>query len=261
MKKFFRTAVAAICIMHAFTLVSCKKDVSPANDLIAASATEAASPFCKIERYTTNAPFFGSGYAEFGYNEAGDPVRVIPRFMPDYRISHEFRYDSLHRLTDHIFGSSKGFFDAWTRYGYDPSGRIATGIQYRNGLYGTNPVGGTPVSLTIFFYDEAGRINKTISYYTRELPSVTQTYQYDDAGNLMRPGVVYDDKVHFRRTSNVWMFIDRDYSMNNPLTAASYNQQGLPTVFSTNVPIQRFLHSLPLNYSTITYTCVGDPVN
>lgn len=255
MKKILFSVLCTTGCAFMLVLVSCRKDIKQEETVGLVTAVSPELTVCNIQRFTTNDPFFGTGFAEFIYNAAGNPIYVVPRFNPDYRIAHEFRYDAANRLTDHIFGSSKGFYQAWARFNYESSTstRIATSFHYRNGLVGTNPTS-TPIAYTIYFYDEAGRIIKTITYLHGEHPSVTQTYQYNAAGNLIREGVVYDDKVHLRRTSSVWMFIDRNYSMNNPLSASAYNQQGLPTIFNNSTAQKEFfLGSLPLNRSTITY--------
>jgi len=58
--------------------------------------------------------------------------------------------------------------------------------------------------------------------------SLVNSYSYNADGNLA--GHDYDDKINYHRTNRVWMFIDRDYSVNNPVIATyEYNDFGLPT--------------------------------
>lgn len=49
---------------------------------------------------------------------------------------------------------------------------------------------------------------------------------YDASGNPT--GRTYDNKLNMNRTNSVWMFITRDYSVNNPFTAKQYNDKELP---------------------------------
>ncbi len=89
--------------------------------------------------------------------------------------------------------------------------------------------------------DAKGRVVKAIPSPPTD-PSNSTLYAYDARGNLVRPGVTYDDKVNPYRTSSTWMFIYQDYSVNNPSTThvAAYNAYGLPTditsygIFSSN---------------------------
>ncbi|MBL7696845.1 MAG: hypothetical protein JNK79_01755, partial [Chitinophagaceae bacterium] len=59
-------------------------------------------------------------------------------------------------------------------------------------------------------------------------------YNYDSRGNLIQPdtdgvgNLEYDNKPGMLRTHPVLMFIQRNYSVNNPKGATSYNQAGLP---------------------------------
>ena len=50
-------------------------------------------------------------------------------------------------------------------------------------------------------------------------------------------GVVYDNKMNINRTNDIWQFLSRDYSVNNPFTAAAYNTARFPTTISSLLPI------------------------
>ena len=94
--------------------------------------------------------------------------------------------------------------------------------------------------ITFFRYE-----NGTSWYALAGIPVETKpgSYElsYDRNGNLVRPGVTYDDKINIYRTNRVWQFINGDYSRNNPVTGggfysfpvtpAAYNGAGLPTRF------------------------------
>ena len=84
------------------------------------------------------------------------------------------------------------------------------------------------------------------------------TYNYDGAGNLIHPasaGVVYDNKMNINRTNDIWQFLSRDYSMNNPFTADAYNAAGFPTVVNTLPSVlwsSEFKRGVPMQ---INYRC------
>jgi len=109
-----------------------------------------------------------------------------------------------------------------------------------------------------YYYDLFGRISKVVStfyydiYESEEVGTVTTTnYKYDRRGNLIIPGVIYDNKTSLSRTHPIWMFINKDYSLNNAVKATSYNSEGLPLTFSE---YNRFLES-SIFIQTVEYDC------
>jgi hypothetical protein len=78
-------------------------------------------------------------------------------------------------------------------------------------------------------------------------------YVYDANGNLVN-GAVYDNKLNINRTNAVWMFITRDYSVNNPFTASQYNQNSLPLRFTATNNTPAFLPTAKGNVS-VDYLC------
>lgn len=104
-------------------------------------------------------------------------------------------------------------------------------------------------------YDRYGRIIHQFDP-TGTYTFLDQTYSYDAAGNLIN-GATYDRKLNFRRTNWVWMFIDRDFSVNNPFKAYSYNNGGLPIHFipfsSLETGDSGFLTENPYTEGWITY--------
>ncbi len=94
--------------------------------------------------------------------------------------------------------------------------------------------------LTTYTYDATCRVIKTTTIGIGGpedgfVPLVNE-YSYDINGNLVLPGITYDNKVNIHRTNKVFMFVDRDYSMNNPFTAPAYNGYGLPQTVGTPTP-------------------------
>ena len=114
--------------------------------------------------------------------------------------------------------------------------------------------------LTTYTYDGTCRVIKTsaidLSIAGGGTPAVN-TYTYDASGNLVRPGIVYDNKVNIHRTNKIFMFVDRDFSMNNPFTAATYNGYSLPwTLSSPGVLLPKILFlQRPIDNSTFVYAC------
>ncbi|MBL7697861.1 MAG: hypothetical protein JNK79_06870 [Chitinophagaceae bacterium] len=45
----------------------------------------------------------------------------------------------------------------------------------------------------------------------------------------------YDTKASYLQTNPLWMFIHRNYSMNNPQGVTQYNSKNLPLGFTKNV--------------------------
>jgi len=169
----------------------------------------------------------------FTYNAYGDPVTGLRAHWSTGYPNFLFRYDHFNRLTDLVgfYGYNPDFsggVEIWSRYKYDGHGRIVLDSFYMFptvvddhptlGEYGT-------VFLNTYEYDAQGRIVK-FTYGSNYFHTPT-VYSYGADGNLT--GTPHDNKINLHRTNKVWMFLDRDYSVNNPLTAAyTYNDHGLP---------------------------------
>jgi YD repeat-containing protein len=169
--------------------------------------------------------------AIFTYNTLGNPVSIIhQRNIGNDNIF--FKYDNANRLTNFIvqYADAQGG-DQWHRYSYDPHNttRIIADTDYVS--YVTD--NGTIIyydhtELTTFVYDAQNRISKTTETVLGD--TIVTTYTYDSHGNLETGGAVYDKKVNVHRTNKLWMFLDRDYSVNNPVDNGTYtyNQGNLP---------------------------------
>ncbi len=185
--------------------------------------------FIYRDPYSKNSP---PDTITFTYNQYGNPVsgtRPGPRTgAPNYL----FLYDK-DRLTDFVGVYSNGTSaEYWHKYFYDNLGRIVLDSVYQfpqiqNGKM-VNPYGSYIIR---FDYDNLNRIIGG----TMILPdgyTYPQSYSYDANGN--RSGGSYDSKINFRRTNRIWMFLDRDYSINNSFLADTYNAIGLPTSINLN---------------------------
>lgn len=169
---------------------------------------------------------------QFTYNSSGDPASVTRNAgshtgYPNY----SFKYDQKKRLTDFI-GVYEGNVNAefWHKYFYDNNDNIVMDSTYifpriSNGF----PENAFDKRLTFYVYDNSGRIIKDSTVSQSGSP-VVQTYAYDANGNKI--GKTYDGNSNINRTNAIWMFLNRDYSTNNPFNADAYNTSGLPSSFN-----------------------------
>lgn len=219
--------------------------------------------FCNIQSYTFSG--VGTSYpantATFTYDALGNPLTVTNTEVSTGYPNQVFRYDGAHRLTEFYRPYNNGQFETWHKYVYDGSGRIAFDTTF---VFGTvtpaGPSGSWQTRLTTYTYDAGCRIIKTsaidLGIPGGGTPAVTN-YSYDINGNLVRPGVVYDSKVNIHRTNKVFMFVDRDYSMNNPFTATAYSGYSLPWTISSPAAINPAIFFLlrPIDNSNFEYKC------
>jgi hypothetical protein len=194
---------------------------------------------------------------QFTYNSLGDPVSITRvagghTGYPNY----SFKYDEKNRLTDFI-GPYSGNTTAeyWHKYFYDAPGNIILDSAYifPKIAYGF-PENAYMRQLTYYTYDSKGRIIKDSTVFSGISSATVHTYAYDANGN--KTGNMYDDKININRTNKIWMFLNKDYSVNNPFTADSYTSSGLPSSF--NLPaagnILLFLNDV-YPEAQITYNC------
>ena len=86
--------------------------------------------------------------------------------------------------------------------------------QYNFGIYhGPLP---SQAAYHYLRYDNPNRILQDSTVYNYyHLPANVQNYAYDQHGNLAGTSKMYDNKLNPRRANAIWMFIDRNYSLNN----------------------------------------------
>lgn len=174
----------------------------------------------------------------FSYNWLGNPVSVINDHTGTGNPNYAFFYDNKNRLIQFLQPYTNGFYEKWDKYGYNNKGQIVYDTNY---VFGPMP-GGIPMPADRFKgyityeYDGEGRIkHETDNYYDTNTLTLTRNidYAYDANGNRVT-GAVYDNKLSINRTNAVWMFITKDYSVNNPFTAIQYNENRLPLHFTYN---------------------------
>jgi len=236
-KRFFMKKIQSFTVRMAFLFVliqfsGCQKFI----DRIFPGHTNNDYTGCRIKHITSQLST-GEGdeevIATVEYNDANNPISFLYNKERGYYLSLRYMYyDSNNRLVDYkvMYDTSLEIEDH--RYGYSGD-RIITDT-------GTFRLTGYIVVLSTFEYDSKGRIvvenRKVIDTEGSpdSWPSVDPIfYQYDSNDNLVIEGdYSYDNKVNFRRTNKVWMFILRNYSQNNLQGATDYNERGLPVRFS-----------------------------
>ena len=247
-----------VCVVISIGLLACTKEVniSTAEDVPLKPKIEKELKHCEITRIVGYEPFLPSPRVfTFEYNSKGDPTSITPTLISTGSPKHEFRYDRKGRLTDYIGPYDNGFFEFWHVYRYDNKDRIVSDSVYIFGKYGETPSNDFP-SLRRFItyeYDAKNRIKKATTVLTTG--SSVDEYDYDNDGNRMVPGVAYDDNPNPLRTNSIWMFLNRDYSVNNPWSTAAYNDNGLATTLV--VPHNRFFIVGSLFPQFIEYSCKG----
>ena len=209
---------------------------------------------CSIVQLTYFVADGSSDVLQFAYNSSGDPVSITRSSGPHTGYpNYSFKYDQNKRLTDFI-----GVYDGnpnaefWHKYFYDNQDHIIMDSTYifprvTNGF----PENAFDKRLTYYTYDKDGRIIKdsTVSLSN----SSVNTYVYNADGNLV--GRTYDNNNNVNRTNEIWMFLNKDYSVNNPFTADAYNTSALPS--SINLPEENGFGFLGNFYSKaqLVYSC------
>ncbi|HWK08216.1 MAG TPA: hypothetical protein VNS58_31530 [Puia sp.] len=186
---------------------------------------------------TQPAPHVTAGTSDtltFTYNSMDNPVRIVHSMGIGENVL--FKYDKWNRLSEYINIYPNGAGDYWHRYAYDKmnSDRIIADTAFRDFF----SVNGTMVSyndidLMVFKYDTQDRISQSAEYVLGD--TIVTNYTYDGRGDLQN-GSIYDNKLNNHLTNKIWMFIDRDYSLNNPVNNGVYiyNKAGLPVTINTN---------------------------
>jgi hypothetical protein len=170
----------------------------------------------------------------FAYNSSNNPVSVTSAAVSTGNPNLLFKYDSKNRLTEFSGIYPNGQFEFVHKYGYIHN-RIVTDTQYVFGTYATLS-GYFSKRHKYLSYDGFGRIVQDSEVYVFPSPLTNVIhYSYDATGNLVN-GKTYDAKLNPHRTNKIWMFVDRDYSVNNSVAAATYNISFLPLSYAPPGP-------------------------
>lgn len=187
----------------------------------------------------------------FTYNVLGDPVKAIrpePRTgAPNYL----FRYKN-GRLSEFIGVYSNGVStERWHRYFYDAAGRVMIDSVYIFAdIVNGHPSNAYDSSVITFIYDSKNRITQEKNTFSGGYTYI-QDYQYNADGNKV--GYTYNQGVSFRRSNKIWMFLDRDYSVNDRTGSGNYNSFHMPTTIelgsgSIDIFLDNYFNSAQIRY-------------
>ena len=254
MRSPIRFAAALSAILFILLLGSCQKIgdfiVFPRNG-------DDDFKACNVVRITTGAA--KELVYDFTYNKRGDPTSILASLNSESDVW--FKYDKKHRLEmmwgKPVLPPEAGIdFLFLSKYVHDNKGRIIIDSSFFSGTF-ESVANGTAflVSVETFEYDATGRITRETHVSFPGGVSGVANYVYDSHGNLVQPGWTYTDKFAMARTNKIWMFINRNYSVNDPQTWATYNRYHLPL---QTLPGQGYFSFLPgvfIGPSTVEYEC------
>jgi YD repeat-containing protein len=257
MKQYFTNAFAGISIVTLFlTLPACHK----IGDIIHHGGGSAKK--CDINLITTYTNDDSLVFS-FSYNQQGNPLSILSNKTQQGLYNRHFKYDQQHRLAyyfaEPLAGQPIDFYYLH-RFTYNNQNQIIIDSNYLGGTFAAvNNGTQAPVQIVHFEYDTWGRIKQTkeVNYPGSGAETIyITTYSYDANGNLVKPGVSYDNKINWAQTNNIWMFLRRDYSVNNPFTATQYNGKKLPTRLNeVQTPYTIFVEQVYYGNSVVEYDC------
>jgi hypothetical protein len=224
MKK--QTFMLCTCCM-AISLVQLVSCVKPPKDFDPRDGNNEFNN-CRIKRITR-----ADGVTfDFVYNSKGDPVSVTPSHISSGQPKKAFLYDKKGRLSKYISPYDDDRYETLHSYVYDNFNRVTIDSDF---VFGQLSLPGQALGLSVQYlsYDKLNRVTADSVINVRPITfTYVQHYEYNAAGNRTLFSPTYDDKLNFHRTNKIWMFVDRDYSVNNPATADSYSFFRLPLSFT-----------------------------
>lgn len=252
MKKNFRVIQLLLLLLVVCSFTSCKKlfDILHKDPV-------AVYKDCRISKMYQDEPGFTRMHV-FSYNSFGDPVSIINDDPYEGAPQLYFRYDAHRKLTDYIGldMEESDFCVFWYKYVYSAAGRVLRDTQWVFGNFGASPDPNSQfIRVSHYTYDASGRIASRSQQQIHpvvEAPFL-QSYIYNISGNR-NSALPYDDKLNLRRTNRVWMFLDKNYSLNNSPAAALYNGHSLPLKFEGAIDFT-FLAYGGLGNSRFEYFC------
>ncbi|WP_298735161.1 hypothetical protein [uncultured Chitinophaga sp.] len=222
-------------------------------------------PQCSIQQLKGDLGFALSDSAVFVYNAKGDPVSITRTIPTTGHPNYLFYYDAHRRLTDYIGVYSDGVhFEFRRRYGYDSKNRIVQDTLFTFGALTDPPQQWYVELITTYTYDARNRIIRQDDQHPRTGGRYIMRYVYNEEGNLEKVyngnsvifTYTYDNKVNLHRTHPVWQFIDRDFSVNNPFQAITYNKRGLPLkVESDPTKFDKYFLGIAYHQLEVSYSC------
>jgi hypothetical protein len=251
MKKYTPPAAWTVILSGLLFVFACNKSGRPPYPANAAG-------LCPIKEVIFSTSL-GMDTITFLYDGLGRPVNTTATIVEDGIPRYQFRYDGQGRLKDYI-GVVRGYSaDSWTRYTYSADNRTIWDTTYTvvpedtswppNLHYGS-------MFTHVKKYDREGRVIQIITpiippivYPDTIITETIQNITYDSRGDV--EGFVYDDKINYHQTNKVWMQINDQYSVNNPLGTGKYiyDRYGLPVQFADALFLQA------TGFGAIEYGC------
>ncbi|HVU58173.1 MAG TPA: hypothetical protein VHD83_24100 [Puia sp.] len=245
-----RVCTISACIIL-FAGSSCKK----AYDYIHSHPDDHIS-FCRPTHIRGAGYFAYPGYVDtltFFYNAKGDPIDMLDRSITRNSQDQHWRYDNHDRLIAYYItlppplGTPTGSI-VYHKYAYPrPNWVTDTIINYDSPEFPPIYKDAFDAHIEAHLLDNRGRIIKTYNLDDPHQPPQLQSeYTYDANGNLEVPnpqgttypeGTTYDHMINPYRTSHVFQFTYKDFSLNNLIAidpgavqgqVPAYNQFGLP---------------------------------
>ncbi len=251
---------SAITVLFGLTILS----------LIACRKTSEGEVPCRVLSFETYEKKWDGEYdtirAKFNYNDRGNPTSIIFNKNTTGRPNYHFKYDNKGKLIviAGLWPNSKSF-DYVNKLLYEGNTIVADSLFYSGS--DTNDLFKLTQNLFLgkYTFDSKKRlIEYDYDIFFPMIPDAppvhdNQKYAYDVNGNLIKTGstaYTYDDKVNFLSTHPALQLLNRDYSVNNPVPAISYNKHGLPLVFDHTLPPPfnkgRFMN---IGAQNIVYSC------
>ena len=256
MQHVFRSVAAFLAIGTVFLSVSCNKRTE-----VQKLPGEAEANYWPDQRYCNIDSFKLSNgkYYRFNYDYFGNPVSILTNSTSTGDPNWFFYYDDKRRMNKYIRLYDNGVtFETYKKFFYGPDNRVTHDSAYNFGeLTNGAPTFWMSSNQTVYFYDSLGRISLTHTTFPQSPgDTLKQAFNYDANGNLIKPGVIYDNRNNIHNTNNWWRLIDKDYSKNNPYRASSYIGYLLPRdIYTTWESNYRYFLDIDLPYASIRYIC------
>jgi hypothetical protein len=249
--------IVLVHLATAICILSCHKDIDLSNTKSEVQGTPLPGQitYCRIESiWQKQLGTIDERYHLILYDEFENPVAITFPVVITGSPYLVFKYDQWHRLKEYlgIYSNGSGY-EFRHLYGYDLHGRIGVDTMYVLGNLATGYFDHRQISE--IQYDNQNRISKIHSVINIPNVSFEQDFNYDNAGNLVKPGISYDSKTSILRTNDIWMFLARDYSVNNAFIAQEYNAMGFPTKIHVRNSLSFIGASIFLDNSEISYGC------
>ena len=240
MKLLIPKTVVSTAVVASFLLASgCVKNLPVFKKLAKDGQTDCkACSILQVTSYNSETLGVDSATYTFTYNAAGDPVIMRTSHVNTGNPNAVFRYDRRGQLVELVEPYENQAYESWYKFVYNDRGQIIRDTQRIFGQY----IDSVPIPwvaegyiLHQFTYDAFNRIVvEDLSSYTPAggfSGGFDNTYEYDSNGDLIQQGVQYDSHLSLLRTNKIWMFLARNYSINNGFTATAYNAHDLPLTF------------------------------